>query len=72
MDRNIILLPETIYIKKMKKNQNIVTMSEEYNIYYKNILLPYDEKWDIHINCKYGQNLGDALAAVIEFARKSI
>ena len=31
MDRNIILLPETIYIKKMKKNQNIVTMSEEYN-----------------------------------------
>lgn len=59
MDRDIILLPETIYIKKMKKNQNIVTMSEEYNIYYKNILLPYDEKWDIRINCKYGRNLGD-------------
>ena len=30
--KNLVLLPDTIYIKKMKKNQNIVTMSEEYNI----------------------------------------
>ena len=59
INKNIILLPDTIYIKKMKKNQNIITMSEEYNIYFKNILLPYDEKWDIQVKCKYGQNLGD-------------
>ncbi|MDY3928620.1 MAG: SGNH/GDSL hydrolase family protein [Clostridia bacterium] len=57
--KNLVLLPDTIYIKKMKKNQNIVTMSEEYNIYFKNILLPYDDRWDIQVKCKYGQNLGD-------------
>ncbi len=59
MNDILILLPDTIYIKKMKSNQNIITMSEEYNIYFKNILLPYNEKWDIQIKCKYGQNLGD-------------
>ncbi len=60
MKREIsILLPDTIYIKRMKAHQEIVTMSEEYNIYFQNILQPYDEKWDIKIMCPYGRNLGN-------------
>ncbi len=53
-----ILLPSTLYVKKMKAHQGLVTMHEEYNIYFKNIIQPYNEMWDVRVNCKYGENLG--------------
>lgn len=54
----LILLPDTIYINKMIRNQDIVTKPDEYNIYYKNIIQPYNEAWDIVIDCEIGKNLG--------------
>lgn len=54
----IILLPKKIYINKCKKNQDIVTLCEEYNIYYKNLIYPFCDSWDIVVNCEIGQNLG--------------
>ncbi len=55
----LILLPDTLYIKKMKPYQQLVTMHEEYNLYFKNIIYPYNESWDVYIHCSYGKNLGD-------------
>ena len=54
----IILLPEKISILRDKKNQDLITNREEYSIYYKNIIYPYSEEYDIQIECRYGKNLG--------------
>lgn len=58
MKRISILLPDTIYIKKLQRNQRFVPTIEEYNIYFRNIIQPFNQEWDIVVNCRYGKNLG--------------
>lgn len=55
----IILLPEKISVLRDEKNQIIRTDNEEFNIYYKNILYPYSDEYDVIIDCPWGKNLGD-------------
>lgn len=55
----LILLPDTIYINKLLRNQDIGIKTEEYNIYFKNIIHPFNPMWDIQVICKYGKNHGD-------------
>lgn len=55
----VILLPEKISVLRDEKNQLIRTDNEEFNIYYKNILYPYSEEYDIIIDCPWGKNFGD-------------
>lgn len=55
----IIVLPDTIYIQRLRKHQDIITMPTEYNIYFENIIYPYNANYDVCINCKYGENLGN-------------
>ncbi len=59
MNKIMIILPDTVYIKKMKPYQRISPMHEEYNIYYKNIIRPFNDMWDVVIKCAYGKNLGN-------------
>ena len=54
----MIILPDTLYILREKTKQDIAPQREEYNIYYKNILFPYSEDFDVKIDCAYGKNLG--------------
>ena len=49
-----ILLPKTLYLLRDKAGQIIPTDSEEWNIYYKNILSPFDPQDDILVRCEYG------------------
>ncbi|MBR3942784.1 MAG: SGNH/GDSL hydrolase family protein [Clostridia bacterium] len=53
----MILLPDTLYILRDKTNQVVTTNVEEYSIYYKNILYPFDSNYDIKIDCDFGMNL---------------
>ncbi len=55
----------------MKLYQKLITMHEEYNIYYKNIIQPYNPKWDVVINCAYGKNLGNCWR-LSDFAKADI
>ena len=59
MNKLIILLPEQIYILRNLENQDLITDIEQYSIYYKNLLYPYREEFDIQIRCQYGTNLGN-------------
>jgi len=43
----------------MIKNQKIHSFSEEYTVYFKNIIQPYNPMWNIQVKCDYGQNLGE-------------
>ena len=43
----------------MSKNQSIHTDFEQYSIYYKNIIYPYSEEYDVQIECEFGKNLGN-------------
>ena len=43
----------------MSKNQSIYTDFEQYSIYYKNIIYPYSEEYDVQIECEFGKNLGN-------------
>lgn len=54
-----IILPKRIFILKSKKDQVVTYDREEYSIYYKNIIHPYSENYDIQIDCPYGKNLGN-------------
>lgn len=53
----MILLPDTIYLNRADENEGGIA-PVEYNIYYKNIIQPYSEDWDIVIRFQYGMNLG--------------
>ncbi len=59
MENIMILLPETIYILRDLENQDLITDREQYSIYYKNLIYPYKEEYDIHIKSEYGMNMGD-------------
>ena len=52
-----IILPEKIFILKSRAGCDIIYDREEYSIYYKNIIHPYSEDYDIQIDCSYGKNL---------------
>ena len=52
-----IILPKRIFILKSRKGQVVTYDREEYSIYYKNIIHPYSEDYDIQIDCSYGKNL---------------
>ncbi len=54
----LIILPQKISILRDKKKQDIIINREEFSIYYKNIIYPYSEDYDIKIKCDYGKNLG--------------
>ena len=58
-DKPIIILPEKISVLRDVKNQSIYTDFEQYSIYYKNIIYPYSEEYDVQIECEFGKNLGD-------------
>lgn len=55
----IIALPKDLYVMRTKPHQDIVRDAEEYNIYFRNIILPYREEWDIKVECDYGNNYGE-------------
>lgn len=58
MNEISIVLPHKISILRDVKNQGIRWDKEEYSIYYRNIIYPYSEEYDIQIECRYGKNLG--------------
>ncbi|MBQ4354091.1 MAG: SGNH/GDSL hydrolase family protein [Clostridia bacterium] len=59
-DNILILLPDEISILRDLENQGGIPLDhEQYNIYYKNLIYPYKEEWDIQISCAYGANMGD-------------
>lgn len=58
-DKPIIILPEKISVLRDVKNQSIHTDFEQYSIYYKNIIYPYSEEYDVQIECEFGKNLGN-------------
>ena len=53
-----VILPEIIPVLRDKKNQDVALDKEEYSIYYKNIIYPYREEYDIQTDCICGRNLG--------------
>ena len=55
----LINLPDTLYVMRMSPRQDIVTMHTEFNIYFENIIYPYNKNWDVLVNCKYGKNFGN-------------
>lgn len=58
-DKIFIILPEKISVLRDKKNQDALIDKEEFSIYYKNIIYPYKDEYDIQIDCMYGKNLGN-------------
>lgn len=54
-----ILLPQTLYVLRDKPHQTIKTDSEEYNIYFANVIHPLLPGDDVVVNCAYGRNYGD-------------
>ena len=55
----IIALPSKVYILRPKENEDIRRDTEEYSTYFKNIILPYKEEYDIKVECEYGGNFGE-------------
>lgn len=58
MDEIMILLPDRLYILRDLENQDLAIDKEQYTIYYKHLLYPYKEDYDIQIECEYGANFG--------------
>lgn len=54
-----IALPREIYILRPAERQNIRIDNEQFHIYFKNIILPLKNEWDVVIDCEYGCNHGD-------------
>ena len=57
-DNVFIILPESIPVMINKKNQDVQIDKEEYSIYFKNIIYPFKDEYDIQVDCMYGMNLG--------------
>ncbi len=53
-----ILLPKTIPVLRPREHQSIRTDKEEYNLYFANIIHPYQERMDVQVHCDYGRNYG--------------
>ena len=43
----------------MSKIKVYIQTLEQYSIYYKNIIYPYSEEYDVQIECEFGKNLGN-------------
>ena len=59
MEQIMILLPSEIPVLRDLEGQDLITDCEQYSIYYKNLIYPYREEWDIQVICQYGSNLGN-------------
>ena len=55
----MILLPETTFFLKDVQSCDICTDKEEHSVYFKNIIYPYSEEYDVLVECDYGKNLGN-------------
>ncbi len=58
MKEMIIALPPKLYVLRPAEKQDIRIDTEEYNIYFDNMILPYSEQYDVKIQCEYGKNYG--------------
>ncbi len=54
----IIVLPKVISILRDGTCTQLKKNVQEFNIYFKNIILPYKEEYDIQVKCPYGKNYG--------------
>lgn len=54
----IIVLPPRIPVLRDSTETSLKINIQEFNIYFKNIILPYREEYDIQIRCDYGKNHG--------------
>lgn len=54
----IILLPEKIPVLRDSKDTQLKKNIQEFNIYFRNIIHPFSEDYDIRTYCDYGMNLG--------------
>lgn len=54
----IIILPEKISVLRDGVDGPLKRNIQEFNIYFKNIILPYREEYDIQVRCRYGKNFG--------------
>lgn len=55
----MILLPERLDILRSLKSSDIPIDREEYSVYFKNIIYPYSDEYDIVVDCPYGRNYGN-------------
>ncbi len=57
----IIAIPSKVYIMRPKKDYAVVggIGGEQYNIYFRNVILPFKDEYDIKIKCDYGANYGE-------------
>ncbi len=58
MKKIVIALPPKLYVLRPEEKQDIAIDVEEYNIYFENIILPYQESYDVKVECAYGKNYG--------------
>ncbi len=59
MDREIlIVLPDVLPVLRDGIDTTLRKNVQEFNIYFKNIILPYREEYDVRVLCEYGSNYG--------------
>lgn len=54
----MIVLPGKIPVLRDGIDTPLKRNIQEFNIYFKNIILPYKEEYDIQVRCSYGRNFG--------------
>ena len=55
----VILLPKVLPILRPRRNQSIAIDTEEYSIYFRNVVYPFEADYDIVVDCRYGGNYGE-------------
>ena len=55
----LILLPKIISVLRDSEDTQLKKNIQEFNIYFKNIIHPYREEYDIRVYCDYGKNIGN-------------
>ncbi len=54
----LILLPSVIPVLRDSQDTQLKKNIQEFNIYFRNIIHPFREEWDVRTYCDYGMNLG--------------
>ena len=54
----IIVLPSIIPVLRDGIEEQLKRNIQEFNIYFKNIIYPYKEEYDVQVRCSYGNNYG--------------
>ena len=54
----IIVLPPRIAVLRDSSETYLKINIQEFNLYFKNMILPYREEYDVQIRCDYGRNFG--------------